>query len=108
MAFSTAASFLFAGVRPSTAVAAPISRQIRKSAMKKITLAIALVLGASSAALAQSAYTSGTIASSERAGYPSIGDPSTGGYGSGLYAYAPGYYSEHVVGRRRGPNKFQR
>jgi len=54
--------------------------------MKKIIVAMALVLGAPSAALAQSAYTSGTIASSERAGYPSVG-----GYGSGLYAYAPGY-----------------
>ncbi len=53
---------------------------------KTIIVAMALVLGATSAALAQSAYTSGTIASSERAGYPSVG-----GYGSGLYAYAPGY-----------------
>jgi hypothetical protein len=55
--------------------------------VKTIVVAMALVLGATSAALAQSAYTSGTIASSERAGYPSVG----GGYGSGLYAYAPGY-----------------
>jgi hypothetical protein len=54
--------------------------------VKKIIVAMALVVGATSAALAQSAYTSGTIASSERAGYPSVG-----GYGSGLYAYAPGY-----------------
>lgn len=54
--------------------------------VKTIVVAMALVLGATSAALAQSAYTSGTIASSERAGYPSVG-----GYGSGLYAYAPGY-----------------
>ena len=76
--------------------------------MKKIILAIAIVLGAPSAALAQSAYTSGTIASSERAGYPSIGNPSSGSYGSGLYAYAPGYYSGHVVSRRRGPTKFER
>jgi hypothetical protein len=76
--------------------------------MKKIILAVALVLGASSAALTQSAYTSGTIASSERAGYPSIGDPSTGSYGSGLYVHAPDYYSGHVVGRRCGPTKFER
>ena len=54
--------------------------------VEKIVVAMALLLGATSAALAQSAYTSGTIASSERAGYPSVG-----GYGSGLYAYAPGY-----------------
>jgi hypothetical protein len=73
--------------------------------MKKIILAVAFVLGASSAALAQSAYTSGTIASSERAGYPAIGTPSTGSYGSGLYAYAPGYHSGHVV-TRRGRTKF--
>jgi hypothetical protein len=75
--------------------------------MKKIILAIAIVLGAPSAALAQSAYTSGTIASSERAGYPSIGNPSSGSYGSGFYAYAPGYYSRHVV-TRRGRTKFER
>jgi hypothetical protein len=57
---------------------------------KKITLAVALVLGTAfggaSAALAQSAYTTGSIASSEHAGYPSVAP-----YGSGLYAYAPGY-----------------
>jgi hypothetical protein len=60
--------------------------------VKKIIVAMALVLGATSAALAQSAYTSGTIASSERAGYPSVG-----GYGSGLYAYAPGYGYGHAA-----------
>jgi hypothetical protein len=76
--------------------------------MMKIILAIALLVGVSSAALAQSAYTTGTIASSEAAGYPSIGNPSTGSYGSGLYAYAPGYYSGHVVSRRRGRTKFER
>jgi hypothetical protein len=67
---------------------------------KKIIVATALVLGAtlgasfgvSSAALAQSAYTTGTIASSDRAGYPSAG-----GYGSGLYAYAPGYVDGHAA-----------
>lgn len=65
---------------------------------KKIIVALALVLsaplGLSSAALAQSAYTSGTIASSDRAGYPAVGYPSGGG--SGLYAYAPGYVAGHV------------
>jgi len=76
--------------------------------MKEIILAIALVLGATSAALAQSAYTSGTIASSEAAGYPSVDGPSTGGYGSGLYAYAPGYDSSHFVSTRRGRTKFER
>jgi hypothetical protein len=64
---------------------------------KKIVLAAALVvgtaLGASSAALAQSAYTTGTIASSERAGYPAPASP----YGGGLYAYAPGYGSANVA-----------
>jgi hypothetical protein len=59
--------------------------------MKKIALAFALVMGAAfgaaSAASAQSAYTTGTIASSERAGYPAAY-----AYGqSGLYAYAPRY-----------------
>jgi hypothetical protein len=69
--------------------------------MKKIILAIAVVLGATSAALAQSDFTSGTISSSEAAGYPTIGNPLTGSYGSGLYAYAPGYDSGHVVSSRR-------
>jgi hypothetical protein len=69
--------------------------------MKKIILAITLVLGATSAALAQSDYTSGTISSSEAAGYPTIGNPSTGSFGSGLYAYAPGYGSSHVVSTQR-------
>jgi hypothetical protein len=63
---------------------------------KKMTLVLALALGATAgaatAASAQSAYTTGTIASSERAGYPAIG----GGYGSGYYAYAPGYGSANV------------
>ncbi len=77
--------------------------------LNKIIVATALVLGASlgaslgvsSAALAQSAYTTGTIASSDRAGYPS-----PDGYGSGLYAYAPGYVDSHaaksVTHARRG------
>jgi hypothetical protein len=64
--------------------------------LNKIIVAAALVagatLGVSSAALAQSAYTTGTIASSERAGYPS-----PEGYGTGLYAYAPGYASGRAV-----------
>jgi hypothetical protein len=67
---------------------------------KKIIVATALVLsatlvtslGVSSAALAQSAYTTGTIASSDRAGYPAAG-----GYGTGLYAYAPGYVDSHAA-----------
>jgi hypothetical protein len=58
---------------------------------KKVIMAIAFVLVASSAASAQSAYTTGTIASSEAAGYPA-----PAGYGSGLYAYAPGYAHAHV------------
>jgi hypothetical protein len=56
----------------------------------KTAVALALVLGTAfggtSAAFAQSAYTTGTIASSERAGYPAA-EP----YGGGLYAYAPRY-----------------
>jgi hypothetical protein len=63
---------------------------------KKIITAIAFVLVATSSALAQSAYTTGTIASSEAAGYPA-----SAGYGSGLYAYAPGYAHAHVGESRR-------
>src|ERR1700754_1662032 len=58
---------------------------------KQITLAVLLglgaTIGAASVASAQSAYTTGTIASSERAGYPEAAAPHSGG----LYAYAPGY-----------------
>ena len=64
---------------------------------KKITLAVALVLGTAlagaSAASAQSAYTTGTIASSARAGYPAVAP-----YGGGLYAYAPARGSANVPG----------
>ena len=65
---------------------------------KKTTLALVLALGATigavSAASAQSAYTTGTIASSERAGYPAPAEPS---FGRGLYAYAPSYGSASVA-----------
>ncbi|HEY2528816.1 MAG TPA: hypothetical protein VGJ20_12855 [Xanthobacteraceae bacterium] len=64
--------------------------------VKTIVTAIALLLGATSATLAQSAYTTGTIASSEAAGY---GSP--GGYGSGFYDYAPGHVSSHAVRAHR-------
>jgi hypothetical protein len=50
---------------------------------KKIFLAMAFLLSAAPAALAQSAYTSGTEASRVRAGYPS-----PYGYSSGLSSYA--------------------
>jgi hypothetical protein len=54
--------------------------------VKRLTLATTLLLGAAPAALAQSAYTSGTINSRLAAGFPSP-------YGteSGLYDYAPGF-----------------
>lgn len=48
---------------------------------KKIVLAATLVLGATSAAMAQSAWTTGTAADRARAGYPTP-------YAGGLYAYA--------------------
>jgi len=70
--------------------------------VKTIVTAIALLLSATSATLAQSAYTTGTIASDEQAGYPS-----PYGHGNGLYDYAPGYVSGHAVrvisGRERSP-----
>ena len=64
---------------------------------RKLTLVIALLLGAAPAALAQSAYTTGTLSNSAAAGYPS-----TYGTGSGLYAYAPGFGVRHS-GRSHGP-----
>jgi hypothetical protein len=59
-------------------------QDFRRKAMtaKKIIVATALLLSATSAALAQSAWTTGTAADSARAGYVA---PS----GAGFYAYAP-------------------
>jgi hypothetical protein len=60
----------------------------------KLTLIAAIAassIALPAAALAQSAYTTGTAASRLAAGYPSP----YGGYGSGLYAYVP----DHVYGR---------
>jgi len=67
----------------------------RKIMINKAKLALIAAIAAASialpaAALAQSAYTTGTAASRAAAGYPS-----PYGYGSGLYDYAPG----HVYGR---------
>ena len=53
--------------------------------MKKIILALALVVSTVPAAMAQSAYTTGSAASNARAGYPSP----YGGYGSSAYAQVP-------------------
>jgi hypothetical protein len=78
----------------------------RKTMINKVKLILIAAIAASSialpaAALAQSAYTTGTAASRAAAGYPS-----PYGYGSGLYDYAPrqGYghsaharHSRHMV-----------
>jgi hypothetical protein len=68
----------------------------RTMTAKKILVAIALVVGATSAASAQSAYTSGTIVSSDRAGYPSV-EGYGAGYGAGLYPYAPRHVYAHAA-----------
>jgi hypothetical protein len=65
--------------------------KITKQTTLALLLALGATIGAASAASAQSAYTTGTIASSERAGYPAVSP-----YGGGLYAYAPGYRSANV------------
>jgi hypothetical protein len=57
----------------------------RTMTAKKIVLALALLLGTVPAAMAQSAYTTGSVASNAAAGYPSPEGP-----GRQLYAYAPG------------------
>jgi hypothetical protein len=67
--------------------------------MTKIFLAAVLLVSATQVIRAQSAYTTGTLASSEGAGYP---EPST--YGNSLYAYAPGYGRGHTVGHHRRPS----
>jgi hypothetical protein len=64
---------------------------MRKKTMKKIIIATAILLSASSAALAQSAWTTGTASDRERAGYPSPG-------GSSIYAYAPDYAARNASG----------
>jgi hypothetical protein len=65
----------------------------RKTMINKAKLTLIAAIAASSialpaAALAQSAYTTGSAASRAAAGYPS-----PYGYGSGLYAYAPGHFT---------------
>jgi hypothetical protein len=54
--------------------------------VKIIAAIVAFGFASPAAALAQSAYTTGTAASSAAAGYPS-----PDGYGGGLYAYDSGY-----------------
>jgi hypothetical protein len=49
--------------------------------MKKILIALAILVAATPVALAQSAYTSGSASSNARSGYPSP----YGGYGRGYY-----------------------
>jgi hypothetical protein len=70
-----------------------LSQLGRKTMINKAKLALIAAIAASSlalpaAALAQSAYTTGTAASRAAAGYPS-----PYGNGSGLYAYAPGHFA---------------
>src|ERR1700686_3975771 len=82
-------------------VAALFATELRREIMiNKAKLTLIAAIAASSialpaAALAQSAYTSGSAASRAAAGYPS-----PYGYGSGLYAYAPGHvYDRSAQGR---------
>jgi hypothetical protein len=61
----------------------------------KLTLIVAIAafgIAMPAAAMAQSAYTTGSAASRVAAGFPSP-------YGSGLYAYAPGWH-EHAQVRQ--------
>jgi hypothetical protein len=67
-----------------------VTKLRRKIMINKAKLTLIAAIAASSialpaAALAQSAYTTGTAASRVAAGYPSP-------YGGGLYAYAPGHF----------------
>ncbi|MFZ3225306.1 MAG: hypothetical protein WA230_07300 [Xanthobacteraceae bacterium] len=65
---------------------------------KKVSVAIVLLLGTTITTLAQSAYTTGTAASSAAAGLASTYGYS--GHGGELYAYVPEYDYAHAVGRR--------
>ena len=61
---------------------------ISKAKFTLIAAIAASSIALPAAALAQSAYTTGSAASRAAAGYPS-----PYGYGSGLYAYAPGHFT---------------
>ena len=61
---------------------------ISKAKLTLIAAIAASTIALPAAALAQSAYTTGSAASRAAAGYPS-----PYGYGSGLYAYAPGHFT---------------
>lgn len=63
---------------------------------QKIIASLAFVLITTSAAFAQSPYTTGTVDSSAAAGLPV---PYS--YGRSLYAYVPGYRHHVYVDRRR-------
>jgi hypothetical protein len=70
-------------------------RGMRRKTMiaKKIIITAALLLSATSAALAQSAWTTGTASDRERAGFPSP-------FGGSLYSYAPDYVPGDSSGLR--------
>jgi len=61
---------------------------INKTKLILITAIAASSIALPAAAQAQSAYTTGTTASRAAAGYPS-----SYGYGTGLYDYAPGHFT---------------
>jgi hypothetical protein len=63
---------------------------IDKTKLALIAAVAALGIAMPAAAMAQSAYTSGSAASRAAAGYSSP-------YGSGLYAYAPGWQDRAQV-----------
>ena len=60
---------------------------------RKIIITAALLLSATSAALAQSAWTTGTASDRERAGYPAP-------FGGSLYSYAPDFAPGESSGLR--------
>ena len=63
---------------------------INKTKLALIATVAALGIAMPGAAMAQSAYTTGSAASRAAAGYSTP-------YGGGLYAYAPGYYAHAQV-----------
>lgn len=74
------------GVAPLFAVKHRRKIMINKAKLTLIAAIAASTIALPAAALAQSAYTTGSAASRAAAGYSS-----PYGYGSGLYDYAPGY-----------------
>jgi hypothetical protein len=74
---------------------------IDKTKLALIAAVAAMGIAMPAAAMAQSDYTTGSAANRAAAGYPSP-------YGSGLYAYAPGWHDHAQVSQPQDQGDFYR